>query len=232
MPVDRDQPIDRDRLVHVALALMDEVGLERLTLRRIADRLNVKAPALYWHFKNKKELLDAMATTVLMDAVLVEGGTPWASDPKFAGADGWRAFARQYSQGLRAALLKYRDGAKMVPGTYLTDTRMYAVQEAALGIFRRGGFAPEASNVALQTLYNFTVGFAIEEQAMYPRPGEPDESYAPEQRLRRIDAAVAPTVAKLAAADEKRAADRYFEGGLSVIVAGLESLLAQGIGRP
>jgi AcrR family transcriptional regulator len=231
MPVDRNQPIDRERLVRTALELLDEVGLANLTLRRIADRLNVKAPALYWHFKNKKELLDAMGTTVLTDAVLPLGDLSWTEDAEFAGPDGWRAFARRHSQGLRAALLKYRDGAKMVPGTYLTDTRMYAVQEAALGIFRRGGFTPELASAALQTLYSFTVGFAIEEQAMYPRPGEVDENYAPERRLRRIDPEIAPTVAELAAADHIRAGDRNFAGGVAIIIAGLESVLAQGIGR-
>jgi len=62
---------------------------------------------------------------------------------------------------------------------------------------------------------------------MYPRPHEPDDNYAPDRRLARVDAEVAPTVAELAAADRKRATDEDFAGGLSIIVAGLESALAQ-----
>lgn len=54
--------IDRRQVVDTALRLLNEVGLDGLTLRRIAKELNVQAPALYWHFKNKQELLDEMAT--------------------------------------------------------------------------------------------------------------------------------------------------------------------------
>lgn len=57
------------------------------------------------------------------------------------------------------------------------------------------------------------MGFAIEEQAMYPRPDEPDDNYAPDRRVARIEAEVAPTVAELAAADRKRATDEYFAAG-------------------
>ena len=219
MPIDRDKPIDRERVIRAALALLDEVGLENLTLRRIAAALDVQAPALYWHFRNKKELLDAMGTAVLMDAAR-DGPASWA-------AMSWQDVLRSYCHRLRAALLRYRDGAKMVPGTYLADTGMYAVQEAALGVFTAAGFSADTADMAINTAYSYTVGFAIEEQAMYLRPGLPDDNYAPQQRLARIDAAVAPTVAQLATLDRKRATEEYFAAGLSVIVAGLKTLLAQ-----
>src|SRR5262245_36093000 len=71
--------LDRETVVRTALRVLDEVGLEGLTLRRIAAELDVQAPALYWHFKNKQELLDEMATTMLVDALVdfgLPGGTP------------------------------------------------------------------------------------------------------------------------------------------------------------
>jgi TetR/AcrR family transcriptional regulator, tetracycline repressor protein len=217
MPADRDKPIDRDRVVATALQLMDRIGLEKLTLRRIAAELDVQAPALYWHFRNKKELLDAMGTAVLAESV---DGDPasWADLT-------WEQLVRTYGRGLRAALLKYRDGAKMAPGTLLTDPDIYLCQEAALRVFAAAGFAPETADTAMNTAYCFTVGFAIEEQAMYPRPDEPDPSYTPENRLSRIDPALAPTVAELAAADRKRASDDMFETGLTIVVAGIATLL-------
>ncbi len=221
VPVDRAHPLDRDRVVRMALTVLDEVGLENLTLYRIAQRLNVKAPALYWHFKNKKELLDAMGTTVLMDSLLPESDS-WAA--RYVGPDGWREFIRSYAADLRATLLKYRDGAKMVPGTLLTDTRMYAIQETMVTVFKSAGFTAEAAAVTMQIVYNFTVGFAIEEQARHPRPDTPDPNYTPENRLRRIDSGIAPAVARLAAADHPGAADESFTAGLTVIISGLESL--------
>jgi len=53
-------PLDRKRVADTALKLLNEVGLDGLTLRAIAKELDVKAPALYWHFKDKQALLDEM----------------------------------------------------------------------------------------------------------------------------------------------------------------------------
>ena len=89
------------------------MGLEGLTLRRLAARLGVQAPAIYWHFKNKQELLDEMATQVLREAL--------EEAPAFDAAQTWQDWALSYCLGLRRTLLRYREGAKMFSGTYLTD---------------------------------------------------------------------------------------------------------------
>ena len=43
-----------------ALALLDEVGLDELTMRRLAQALGVRAGAIYWHFANRQDLEDAL----------------------------------------------------------------------------------------------------------------------------------------------------------------------------
>ncbi len=47
----------RDRINQVALDVFIERGYDGSTLREIADRLGVTRPALYYHVKNKEELL-------------------------------------------------------------------------------------------------------------------------------------------------------------------------------
>lgn len=205
--------LDREAVVRSALRLLDAEGLDKLTLRRIAAELDVKAPALYWHFKNKQELLDELATTVLREAVADD--STWADLP-------WREFLRTYAHALRRALLRYRDGAKMVPGTYLTDERMYGLMERALGVLTGAGYSAELASTALSTTYCYTVGFAIEEQAVHPRPGESDPRYSKEARARRISADAQPTVAELNRrnpTDGDRDAD--FDRGLRLIMDGL-----------
>ena len=205
--------LDRDTVVRTALRLLDADGLDRLTLRRIASELDVQAPALYWHFKNKQELLDAMATTVLAEAVA--DPADWSGLP-------WRDFLHSYAHGLRRALLRYRDGAKMVPGTYLTDPGMYAAMERSLGVLTDAGYSARTASTALSTIYCYTVGFAIEEQAVHPRPGESDPRYTPEARARRLSPDTQPTVAALndsTSFDGDRDAD--FDHGLRLIVAGI-----------
>src|SRR5215467_11312951 len=51
------RPLDQAQVVRAALALLDEVGLDELTMRRLAERLGVKAASLYRHVRNKDELL-------------------------------------------------------------------------------------------------------------------------------------------------------------------------------
>src|SRR5437868_1714445 len=109
--------LDRGIVVDAALRLLNEVGLEGLSLRRLATDLHVQAPALYWHFKSKQELLDEMATAILTRAI----GT---MEPTAAGQS-WSEWLRGYGEGLRRMLLAYRDGARVFSGTYLTDPAMY-----------------------------------------------------------------------------------------------------------
>ena len=99
-----------------ALRLLNEVGLDGLTLRRVAKELNVQAPALYWHFKDKQALLDEMATAMLREMSARSGG---ARSPRIdlAGAAG----AGRHG-ACAAALLRYRDGAKVFAGTRFTGT--------------------------------------------------------------------------------------------------------------
>ncbi|SCD86552.1 transcriptional regulator, TetR family, partial [Streptomyces sp. SolWspMP-sol7th] len=78
--------LDRAQVVDTALRLLNEVGLDRLSLRLIAGELEVKAPALYWHFRDKRELLDEMATE--MYRRMTAGATNRRDPPPGTGAGG------------------------------------------------------------------------------------------------------------------------------------------------
>ena len=171
--------LDRQAVVRTALRVLDRTGLDGLTVRKIAAELRVQAPALYWHFKNKQELLDEMATTVFADSVR-EQGMPPADLP-------WQEWAAQYARGLRRTLLRYRDGARMFSGRYLTDSSLYAPMETSLAKFTASGFALADAVSVLSTLYCYVVGFTIEEQAICPRPGQRSKKYDPAKRAKRID---------------------------------------------
>jgi TetR/AcrR family transcriptional regulator, tetracycline repressor protein len=208
--------LDRETVVRTALRVLDEVGLEGLTLRRIAAELDVQAPALYWHFKNKQELLDEMATTMLVDALVDFGLSGGDTD--------WRDFAATYGRGLRRLLLRYRDGAKVFSGTYLTDASIYALQDAALRVLTGAGFSLRDAASGLATIYSYTVGFAIEEQAVHPRPNERSAQYDLAARAARIDPGRYP-LALAAGTEMFTRFDERFEHGLQLILGGLEGLV-------
>ncbi|MGD3106767.1 TetR/AcrR family transcriptional regulator C-terminal domain-containing protein [Streptomyces sp. YGL11-2] len=221
--------IDREQVAGTALRLLNDVGLDGLTLRRIAKELNVQAPALYWHFRNKQELLDEMATEMFrrMTGPLVAEhragtGEVWGT---------WQEMLVATCSTLREALLGYRDGAKMISGTRMTDDSFAAPLELFMSHFTAAGFAlPEAAR-AWWTAYNFTIGVVIEEQSVYPDPAAPqlrDPAYDVADREGRL-AADYPLAAK---AGRQMFGDfeEAFRTGLRIIIAGIEANHSPGAG--
>ncbi|QNP70611.1 TetR/AcrR family transcriptional regulator C-terminal domain-containing protein [Streptomyces roseirectus] len=205
----RRAPLDRTRVAETALALLNDVGLEGLTLRAIAKELDVKAPALYWHFKDKQALLDEMATVMFRR---MEAGT--ALDE----ADTWQDRIRGACAGLRSALLAYRDGAKVFSGSRFTGTEHAVRMEENLRFFLDAGFTLADGVRAYTTATSYTVGFVIEEQGVVPLPGERREGYDVGERARRL--AEFPLSAA-AGAEIFADYDRHFADGLEIVIAGI-----------
>jgi AcrR family transcriptional regulator len=70
-------PLSRERIVDAAVALLDEEGTARLTMRRLADRLGAGSTTLYWHVKTKDDVLDLALDHVFGEADLPEPGADW-----------------------------------------------------------------------------------------------------------------------------------------------------------
>jgi TetR/AcrR family transcriptional regulator, tetracycline repressor protein len=205
--------INRDMVTRAGLKLLNEEGLEQLTLRRLGVELNVQAATLYWHFKSKEELLDEMATTVL-----VEGAKNLL--PR-RNSTGWKVWAATFGAGLRKTLLAYRDGARMVGGTRLTNTEHLKTTERIVAQLVASGFSVRAAVVLLSTIYNYTISFVTEEQAVFPRPGERSPHYSAEGRTARLDPADFPFHRQASAILFDRF-DRRFREGLELILRGAE----------
>ncbi|MFF8725350.1 TetR/AcrR family transcriptional regulator C-terminal domain-containing protein [Streptomyces sp. NPDC015171] len=209
MSPEKRAPLDRGRVADTALRLLNEGGLEGLTLRAIAKELDVKAPALYWHFKDKQALLDEMATE--MYRRMVAGVT---LDP----ADTWQERLLKSNRGLRTALLGYRDGARVFSGSRFTGADHAGELEANLRLLTGAGFTLAQAVDAGRAAHAYTVGFVIEEQGVQPLPGERREGYDVEERARRL--AGYPLAAE-AGQLLFEGYDRQFEEGLALLIAGI-----------
>lgn len=148
--------ITRERIVTAALELLDEHGLDALTVRALATALDVRAPALYWHVRNKQELLDAMATEVMRRV----GNVLSTIGP---GTD-WREDLSAYARILRAEYLKHRDGARIFSGTRLSDPDVLHTKEFWFTRWTAAGMPLTAADDAIDLTTAFVVGFVIEEQ--------------------------------------------------------------------
>src|SRR3954454_19002431 len=98
------QPLDRAQIVRAALALLDEVGLDGLTMRHLAEKLGVQAASLYRHVRDKEEMLVLLADEITDELPMIE--MPVAGD----GRD-WKHALVDMAYRYRKVLLSHRDGA-------------------------------------------------------------------------------------------------------------------------
>ena len=122
--------LDRGEVVRVALQLLDELGLDGLTMRRLAQRLGVTAASLYWHVRDKDELLSLLAETITAEVPVADPGRPWRDEL-------WR-LALEYRRVARS----HRDAARVLAATPPAGPERLRRIEAQLDLLRRAGFRP------------------------------------------------------------------------------------------
>jgi TetR/AcrR family transcriptional regulator, tetracycline repressor protein len=171
-------------IVQAAFNLLDEAGMDGLTVRALASRLGVQAPALYWHVRNKQALLDEMGTQIWRQVGDVMAGLP-ADLP-------WREMMATYAATVRRELLRHRDGAKAFSGTTLTDPDVVRRQEVVFGNLTRQGFTLQDAARGLLLLHHFTIGFCVEEQAVRQAIASGDDRYSLGRRAELIGPETAP----------------------------------------
>lgn len=158
-PADNDEargPLNRDLITDAAIALLDEVGFEKLSTRRLATRLGIQSASLYWHFRNKDALLDAMSARLYMTHI------PEPKEPT-RGFD-WAGWLADGARGIRSAALGTRDGSRIMIRSREDDPETQQRIARNAGVLQRYGFTEEEAHSALRTLRRFTIGFALQEQ--------------------------------------------------------------------
>ena len=153
--------LDRQRIVAEAVALLDADGLDGVTLRKLATRLGVRQPTLYWHLPNKAALVTAIAE-VLLEQEFPELVPP---GPEVS----WQDWLTGIAERLRRALLAHPDGARVISASQLS-LKMAALSELAMSTLVARGVPLHQARVIVLTVERFTVGHVLEEQAPRPDP--------------------------------------------------------------
>ncbi|MEU5794728.1 TetR/AcrR family transcriptional regulator C-terminal domain-containing protein [Streptomyces sp. NPDC047813] len=146
--------MNREAVVTEALGLLDEVGLDAVSTRRLAKRLNVEQPSLYWYFRTKKDLLAAMAEAAM---------EPHATAPLPTAGDDWRDWFADNTRGFRRTLLMRRDGARLHAGS--TPGGDLARLHRKMDFLVASGVPERDAQMAMLAASRFTVGSVLEEQA-------------------------------------------------------------------
>jgi TetR/AcrR family transcriptional regulator, tetracycline repressor protein len=210
--------LSRETVVDGALALTDAEGLEGLTIRRLATHLGVTPMALYWHFKNKDQLLDGVADRLwsLVDTD-VDPGLPWLTR------------LRLLMESMVEVLRAHPPAASLMVTTQPDDTEnCFDVMEVALEIFAAAGFSPsEGAALCRHGLRTVTM-LAIGDPGISPKDSE-DEAAEFKRRKRihieQLSCARYPHVVEAAGPLTEMKDSAAF--GIELFVAGVEALAAR-----
>jgi TetR/AcrR family tetracycline transcriptional repressor len=199
--------LDREAILEAALALLDEVGMDKLSTRLLAERLGVQQPALYWHFKNKRALLDAMNREILHQRARAQAAVARRDLGRRSCARTRAAFAARCWRGATAR------GCMPAPSpTRATSTMVEAQLAAVVGL----GVPVVQAMTLLIALGRYTVGCVLEQQATPP-------DAAMQQQALDAAAASRPMLAEAFASYRKAGPDALFDVGVDLMLEGAKA---------
>jgi AcrR family transcriptional regulator len=144
----RKSQLSRDRILAAARGLVEEDGLEGLSMRRLAQELDVWPMSVYRYFRDKDELVDAVAASSAEAFEL----------PSRRGS--WRTQMRQLLGDARERLAADPAGlAGRLPRTFFEPGAL-RLSEAGMAILLSAGFSERDAASAWRTLWSYTFGFA------------------------------------------------------------------------
>lgn len=210
--------LQREKVVQTALDLMNRIGMDNLSLRRLAEELDVQAPALYWHFENKQELLREMVEAMIMQTFLA---VPPPNTEDWVESILWTA------RTIRKALSSYRDGCKLMVTADPNKASLLGGLDLLLGILVGAGFDHGSALNGIFTMMKYTLGFTFEEENTVPGTDDPA------MIQKQLEGAPLPHLREAwRIVPYMLDADAEFEAGLQVIVEGLKAQLQRKIETP
>jgi len=150
------EPLTRDRIIETALRVMDDEGLEAVTMRRIGRELGVEAMSLYNHVEDKDDILEGVTERAMNEFEFPASTGDWAEDA--------RAMAREWRRllGLHPSVCQLL-AERHKP---LEGVATYRAMDSALGVLRRAGLSDRDAAQAFNALGGYILGFVMMEQGL------------------------------------------------------------------
>lgn len=144
-------PLTRERIVAEAVALLDEEGAERLTMRRLAERLDTGSTTLYWHVKTKDDVLELALDTIFGDVPVPSSGPDWRAD------------VMTLMSGWRRAMLDHPWSAAVLGGRPLLGPNVLSRTDFLYATLARTGLEGSQLAAAAYAVANYVIGSALME---------------------------------------------------------------------
>jgi AcrR family transcriptional regulator len=214
------QPLSRQRVLAAAVALVDAHGIKALTMRRLADELQVEAMSLYYHLRDKEALLDGVVETVIaeIDITGLDG-------------DGWRARLRERFLAARQVMLRHPWMPGLLGTRRTVPASVYAYYDEIVGTLVGAGFSYRLAHRALHAFGSMPLGFMQEIFSPASAGGSMDDDAAEADMAAMAEAL--PNLTAMLAAEMHDLADPTlgwcdsqfeFEFTLDLLLDGLERL--------
>ncbi|WP_211294073.1 TetR/AcrR family transcriptional regulator [Lentzea kentuckyensis] len=142
-----------DRILAVALQLVDEEGAEALSMRTLAQRLESGTATLYRHFTNRAVLIGHVVDRVLGEVEL---------DAPALAEMGWDRACQAVAQAMFDTLGRHRKVAPLLIEQTPIGPNAMMLRERCLAVLLDGGLSPSLAARAYATLARYVLGFAIQ----------------------------------------------------------------------
>jgi TetR/AcrR family transcriptional regulator, tetracycline repressor protein len=165
----KPRDLTRDKVVDAALALIDKMGADAVTMRGVAEAVGVTPMALYNHFSSKRDLLSAIAENVISTA-------------QFDGHHAkWRDQVRHCFEVLRKLCLQHPGLPRLLEFEGAAPASVFAPMEVTVRALHEAGL----DDVDSVRTYFLLTGFTLAQAAYQTRP-IPDLEPSEKNRTERI----------------------------------------------
>lgn len=211
--------LSRQKIIDEAIRMADNDGLQKLSMRKLADKLGVEAMSLYHHIDNKADLIAEMVDTVVPQIESVEA------------CKDWKDAMRKRADIMRDTLIAHPwVGHEFVAG-FNIGPRMLAYVDTTIGYLLQAGFTYRMADHAWNTIDSYIYGFNLQAQNF---PLHPDEyKSVAEQFLPMIPEETHPYMHGMSLSIIKGTHDgiQDFHFGLELILESLDRLLKKELRR-
>ena len=211
------QRLTADRVIDGAMALADEIGVDPLTIRRLADALDTKPMTIYHHLPNKEAILDGMVERVFAEI-----------DRPPADLD-WKPAMRHRCLSAREVLGRHPWAVPLMESRTSPLPETLGHHDAVLGCLRRGGLSLEMTSHAYALLDSYVYGFALQEASL-PATGGTELADLAGELIEPLPDGVFPHLTEFTTGYVLQPGYDFrseFEFGLDLILDGLERRVLQ-----
>jgi AcrR family transcriptional regulator len=204
-------PRSFENIVSVAADLVDELGVDGVNMRLLAERLETGTATLYRHVTGKDELMVYVLDSRMGEIV----GT---YDAEVARPRTWREALKRIAFAYRRFLNAHPNVLPLLVGRLPVGPHALAIRERSLAALTERGFSRELAARAFTTLLHYVVGAAM----THAGSPAPDEATAIREYYRSLDAATYPHVAAAAEALTHTPPETGFAEGLEIVLDGID----------